>query len=514
MDRNDTARVIQRAAATLPFPKKLFCLFKQMTSLARLTGILWLSLSFTAPCGAQILMRGAQSDVAQGADVARAVEREIGLYKLPAAEKWVQDVGARLAAAANDARWQFNFHIADQAEPNAFAIPGGGVYVSRGLLALITTEDELAGVLGHEIAHVTQRHSARQQRRGIIPGLLAVPGNIVGSVVNENLGALINAPVNGITSIGLSRYGRGQETESDRVGARTAAGSGYDPAALATILDRLERDVAMQTGQQKTASLFASHPMTSTRLADIRANAPKLPRATAKPITDDTASVYALLAGMWAGPNPEVGIFRGDRFMHPQLGFSIEFPQGWQHSNSPASASSTQPTEEAALLIGIDDTNSAPDVVGQAFVKKMRAEAKAEPESIRTTPHEGVPVYAATYLDRSGRQPFYMHFVWARLNGTTYHLMGIGLEKHQAALRKSARSLRLLTDAERKSVTGKRIRVATATSGEALEQFCTRTRNAWPPAYTALVNGLDPKQPLVDGQLLKITVEEPAWVGR
>jgi len=155
-----------------------------------------------------------------------------------------------------------------------------------------------------------------------------------------------------------------------------------------------------------------------------------------------------------------------------------------------------------------------PDVAGQAFVEKMRAKAKAEPESIRTTPHEGIPVFVATYLDKSGREPFYMHFVWASLNGTTYHLVGMGLEKHQATLRKSVLSLRLLTDAERKSIVGKRIRVATAMSGETLEQFCTRTRNAWAPAYTALVNGVDPKQPLVAGQLLKITVEESAWVGR
>ena len=176
------------------------------------------------------------SDIEQGAEVAKLVEQQIGLYPMPQTEAYLREVGGRLVAVVNDPRWKFSFQIVDQQEPNAFAIPGGGIYVSRGLLALINREDELAGVLAHEIAHVTQRHSARQQRKGILPGLLSVPGNVVGNVVGENLGALINAPIDTVGGAWLSRYSRGQESESDRIGIRTAAQAGYDPAALADIL--------------------------------------------------------------------------------------------------------------------------------------------------------------------------------------------------------------------------------------------------------------------------------------
>src|SRR5205807_1569521 len=144
---------------------------------------------------AQLLGSSAQSDIKQGAEVEKLVEKQIGLCSAPATEAYLREVGKRLATTVKDSRWDFRFQIADQKEPNAFAIPGGGIYVSRGLLILVNKEDELAGVLAHEIAHVTQRHSANQQRRGFLPGLLTLPGKLVGSVVSDDLGNLINAPI-------------------------------------------------------------------------------------------------------------------------------------------------------------------------------------------------------------------------------------------------------------------------------------------------------------------------------
>lgn len=151
-------------------------------------------------------------------------------------------------AMVNDPRWPFRFQIVNQSEPNAFAIPGGGIYVSRGLLALVEREDELAGVLAHEIAHVTQRHSAKQQRKGILPGLLSLPGNVVGNVVGEDLGALINAPIDTVGGAWLSHYSRSQER--------------------------------------------------------------------------------------W-GENPDEGVFRKNQFLQPTIGFTLTFPEGWKHQNTP-----------------------------------------------------------------------------------------------------------------------------------------------------------------------------------
>src|SRR5262249_27889625 len=139
------------------------------------------ALLVATPLRGQLFTQSVRTDLEQGAEVAKQVQEQIGIYTAPKTTEFLQQVGQRLAAETKDTRWKFSFQIVDQREPNAFAIPGGGIYVSRGLLALTTREDELVGVLAHEIAHVTERHSARQQRKGFLPSLLSIPGNVVGN---------------------------------------------------------------------------------------------------------------------------------------------------------------------------------------------------------------------------------------------------------------------------------------------------------------------------------------------
>lgn len=465
----------------------------------------------TVPAAGQGFLLGSspRQDVEQGAEVARQVEREYGLYHPPATEAYLQAVGERLVTVVDDPRWQFRFQIVDQAEPNAFAIPGGGIYVSRGLLALVTREDELAGVLAHEIAHVTQRHSARQQRKGFLPGLLSLPGNVVGNVVGENLGALINAPIDTVGGAWLSRYSRGQESESDRLGIRTAAAAGYDPAALADILHRLELDQTTQTGEEKHFSIFDSHPMTDTRLKDIRGRAAGLKPATRPAVAPDADSLRARLDGLWWGENPEAGVFRQDRFLQPTLGFTLTFPKGWKHRNTPAYVISAHPNREAMLLFGVAGPAGDPQAIAARFIGQMRSRARVEPTSTRSAAVGDFPAWVVTYLDRSGRVPTYLHFAWVTMGGHTFQMIGLAPEAHRETLKNAALSLRPLTEVERRAVTGKRLRFVAARKDERLEELGARAGNVWPPAYTAVVNGWDLGQPLEAGRLVKIAREEP-----
>jgi predicted Zn-dependent protease len=452
----------------------------------------------------------ASRDVEQGQEVAKMVEQQIGLCASPRTEDYLKKVGGRLVKVVNDQRWNFSFQIVDQAEPNAFAIPGGGIYISRGLLTLVNREDELAGVLGHEMAHVTERHSARQQRKGFLPGLLSVPGKIVGGIVSEDLGSLINAPVNTLGGAWLSRYSRGQETDSDRIGTRTSAEAGYEPQALADILQRLDRDVAMQSGQERRFSIFDSHPMTDTRLKDIRRRAADLKPAVKAPIAADSAALFAELDGLWWGNNPEAGAFDKDQFLQPTIGFTITFPAGWKHRNTPQYVISSHPEQEAMLLLGIAGSGLDPEAAGQKFIQKMRNKARLEPVSARATSIGKFPAFVVTYLDRSGRSATYLHFGWVAMGETTYELIGLGPEKHRETLREAALTLRPLTEEERKAVTGKRLRVVSAREGERLEELGARTGNLWSPAYTALANGLETDAALKKGRLVKIARKEPA----
>jgi predicted Zn-dependent protease len=480
----------------------------RLDSLVRLAVLsVWLTAS---PVQGQLLGSSPQRDLEQGAEVAKQVEQQIGLYSLPKADAYLGELGARLVATVNDPRWKFTFHIVDQPEPNAFAIPGGGIYVSRGLLALVNREDELAGVLAHELAHVTQRHSAREQRKGILPGLLSLPGHVVGGVVSEDLGAVINAPIDTVGGAYLSHYSRGQESEADRIGIRTAAQAGYAPLALADILNRLEQDVASQTGQEHRFSIFDSHPMTATRMKDIRSRATELTPATKPLIAPDAASLFAKFDGLWWGENPEAGVFQHNQFLQPSIGFTITFPAGWKNQNTPQYVISAHPKQEAILLLGMAGAASDPEAAGQKLIERMRTKGRIEPISTRKDSLGDCPSFVVTYLDRSGRAPAYLHFAWIAMGGKTYQLIGLAPEKHREALKNAALSLRPLTDIERSTVTGKRLRIAVARQGERLENLSARTGNVWPPAYTALVNGLEAEADLKDGQLVKIARLEPS----
>jgi len=463
---------------------------------------------FAASAPGQLFGPSPDSDIQQGAEVAKLVEQQIGLYAMPKTEAYLREVGGRLVAVVNDPRWKFSFQIVNQSEPNAFAIPGGGIYVSRGLLALLEREDELAGVLAHEIAHVTQRHSAKQQRKGFLPGLLSLPGNVVGNVVGEDLGAIINAPIDTVGGAWLSRYSRSQERESDRIGTRTAAQAGYDPSALADMLRRLEQDVASQTGEERRFSIFDSHPMTDTRLKDIQTQSAALTPATQPRVAPDPAALFAKLEGICWGENPDEGVFRKNQFLQPSIGFTLMFPEGWKHQNTPQYVISAHPKQEAILLLGIAGAASDPEATGQKLIEKMRTKARVEPVSARKTSVGEFPAFVVTYLDRSGRAPAYLHFAWVAMGGKTYQLIGLAPEKHQAALRNAALSLRPLTDVERGAVTGKRLRSVAARSGERLENLGARSGNVWSPAYTALVNGLNVEADLKAGQPVKIAREE------
>jgi predicted Zn-dependent protease len=161
------------------------------------------------------------------------------------------------------------------------------------------------------------------------------------------------------------------------------------------------------------------------------------------------------------------------------------------------------------LLLGIAGPASDPEAMGEKFVAQMRSKAGIEPISARKTSFGEFPAFVVTYLDRSGRTPAYLQFAWASMAGQTFQLVGLAPEAQRETLKNAALSLRPLTEAERGTVTGKRLRMISAHQSERLEDLAARAGNAWSPGYTALVNGLDSEGALREGQVVKIVRLEP-----
>jgi predicted Zn-dependent protease len=442
-----------------------------------------------------------------GAETAKAVEQDIGLIDDKALNEYLGRVGQKVAAALPQRQFSYRFAVVDQIEPNAFAAPGGYVFVSRGLLALAQSEDELAGVIAHEVQHVERRHSVKQARKELGLGLLALPGQLVGSIVSDDVAALAGKPFEAIAA----GYSRDEEREADTLGQPLAAAAGYDPRALAAILDRMERFIGTLTHEKRAPSFFDSHPTTPERVGTLVKRAATITPASPAPVAANQAAFLRHIDGLLLGENPAGGVVRGESFLHPDLGFHLVFPKGWTVENSHVSVTSISPDKKGVAVFGVAGAGEAADLpkLAQAFAAKLSRQFGAKPDEIKGTTAGGLPAHAVVFTDSSAGQPMHLYSLWLLLRGTVYQMIGIGPESHRPLVTATANSLRPLTAAERDSITQLRLRVVSAQPGEELPQLSKRAGNVLPVPVLAAMNGLAEGARFKGGELVKVGVHRP-----
>jgi predicted Zn-dependent protease len=400
--------------------------------------------------------------------------------------------------------------VLDQAEPNAFAAPGGPVYVSRGLLALAQSEDELASVLGHEITHVERRHTVRQMSRRWVPGtLLALPGRIVG-LFAADVGSLLASPFEQLGALTMAKYGRSQEAESDEHGQQLAAAAGYDPAALGPILARMERFVAAVTAGPRKPSFFDSHPPTPDRVQGIAERATLLTAAPRAPGSLDAEAFMQRLDGMVFGANPAQGEFRGRLFVHPDLDVAIALPLGWKTINTARLAGAAEPDGRAMVFYGVAARGDAADAAKLAQKRREQLEREAGLVPARDEAQQlgDRTAHLLVYTDGSGSEAVHAFFVWIHFAGMVHQLAGLAPESFRSDLRACVDSLRTLTSEERESFEVRRLRLVAAQGGESIAVLGKRAGNKLDAATTAILNGVDVDATLPAGRLIKIVRAE------
>ena len=449
-----------------------------------------------------------------GARAAQQVAEQVGIYPGEFVTTYVDSIGRRLVASLGETPYYFKFRVIDQAEPNAFATPGGYIFVSRGLLALVNSEDELAGVLAHEISHVTLRHHARQAQRSVLPSVLSLPGRAIGAVVGEDVGNIINAPISVAGQAYLSSYSREQESEADDAGARLVARAGYDPAALSQILANLEETVMLLTAnsqgsRKRQQGFFDSHPTTPTRVADIGRLAASLEWQPTRQIAPDRAAVYKRLDGLtWGQNNPMQGIFRDQQFMQPDMNLSLTFPSGWNTLNTPRYVGAVTPDESALILFGGPDRPGSARELATTFIAEISEAAEIEPWEPIETQIGAWPAWAVKFDDDAGSEPVSIYYVWINAGGNVLQVVAIGPQKHFEAMRETGASLRQLTQEELDSIVAERVRIITALPDESLTQLSARSNNHISIELTAAINGRASDTPLPANASVKIVRTE------
>ena len=316
-----------------------------------------------------------EDEIAQGKEAAAQVEQLMGFSGSAELQAYVSRIGQRLVEHSARSHLDYEFHVVDMKEPNAFALPGGYIYISRGLLSLMNTDDELASVLGHEVAHVAARHSVQRQarsRKWIPLQVLAGIGGVAASTVSPELGSVVAGAGQLPAALAIASYSRKQESEADRLGQQYIAAEGWDPEALADSMDALTREQELQDdGDPDRMSFFDSHPTTPSRARDGRAYAKTLTVATPNRIAVDRAAFVQRLDGITIGDSAKVGVFIGNLFVHPELGFALRFPNGWTHENAATVVLSYPKDESAVLALEVAGEGNDPAAAADRFEREI-----------------------------------------------------------------------------------------------------------------------------------------------
>lgn len=320
--------------------------------------------SFCAGCAVnpatgnqQVMLMSADEERKIGASEHPKILQEFGgAYNDPKVSGYIAAIGGQLAAASELPDLQFTFTVLNSPIVNAMALPGGYVYITRGLLALAQNEAEIAGVLGHEIGHVVARHTAARVSRAQVTqfGLigLAILGGVAG--LPSGTGQLAGQ----LASIHLQGYSREQEFEADMLGVRYLVRAGYDPDAMASFLGQLRAHSSLQakiSGKSPNSvdsfDIMATHPRTLDRIQRATASAKVAPGHARKL---HRKAYLGAINGMMFGHDPDAGVIRGQEFAHRELRFRFEVPEGFRLINQPTAVLARNPNLRSTIIFDLD----------------------------------------------------------------------------------------------------------------------------------------------------------------
>ena len=359
----------------------------------------------------QLALVSEAQEIEMGRQAAQDVARTLGLVENEELQAVVQRVGRRLAVDSERPSLPWEFHVVDDPTPNAFALPGGFIYVTRGMMSLMMSEAQLASVLGHEIGHVTARHSVTQ----ISQQQLAQLGLGLGSVFSPTVYQLSSALGSGLQLLFL-KHGRDDERQADELGFRYIRQHGYDVREFGKVFESLER-TSGESGTSPVPAWLSTHPAPAERVEAAAARA-------AGVAVDPNAVVgrepyLKTIEQMVYGENPRQGFFRGDAFYHPDLRFQVRFPDGWQRQNTPQAVVAVAPQGAAVFQLTLAGQGTAADALQQFARQQGLQVGNAQRTSIN-----GLNAATAEFAAQTeggvvqGRIAFVDH------GGRTYQLVG------------------------------------------------------------------------------------------
>lgn len=430
----------------------------------------------------QLSLIGSDEEIALGKQEARKVAQTIGLYDGDGIEAYVREVALPMAQASERPHLPWQFHVLDDASVNAFALPGGPIYVTRGLLANVNTTAELATVLGHEIGHVTARHSVNQLSKAALANL----GLGLGAMFSDTV-----AKYGSLLGVGLQlmflKYSRDAEREADELGFRYALAQHWDVREMASLFETLAR-ASDAGGGGSLPDWLSTHPNPEDRLQAVqrRLKDKKLDPARLK---EGRSRYFQAVDGLVYGQNPREGFFRKETYFHPRRELQIVFPAGWKTQSTAMVAMAGSPDQDAALVLtkAKEDTSDAAlaAFLAQEGVRGARLSSSPVPVSDAASAE-----FSAASSEGAGVSGIVSFFGW---RGEVLQLLGYGLQSRvqtfAPAIRETMASVDKLTDRSILGVTPARLKVVHLDAPANAEQLAKRSDSGVGASELARING-------------------------
>ena len=430
----------------------------------------------------------------------RLIDAFGGVYSRPATQAYLDGVLMKIAPPSDSAGTQYRLTVLNSPIVNAFSLPSGDIFVTRGLLALADDTSEIAAVMAHEIGHITARHAAQRAEFEKTTALF--------SHVNSQLLAQREAQdeVEARSKLAIARFSREQEFAADQIGIKTIAHAGYDAYGAAQFLTALGEWSAFRAsvsgaGSANRPDMMSTHPSTPERVAQATEEA----RQFGAPGTGETGrnAYLAAIDGLAFGDDPSQGVVRDNAFIHPKLGFAFQAPDGFTLDNQSAALIGVGETGSEALRldsIAIPESTSVTSAIGSDWIDGVKT-TSIEPKKI-----DGLE--AATAVAQGDQWSFRLGAV--RLNGRLYRLIFAAHDLSPAVNSRfmaSLNSFRLINPQDAASASPEKIRIVEAANGDTAETLAARMGflPQWLDQFLIL-NGVERNAALVPGQRYKIVV--------
>jgi len=457
----------------------------------------------------ELMLMSKDQEIAMGAQSDPEIVAFFGLYEDQRLQNFINEKGKQMAAISHRSELPYEFKIVDSPVVNAFAVPGGYVYFTRGIMAHFNNEAEFAGVLGHEIGHITARHSAKQYSNA----MLGQVGLVAGSIISPEFAQMADVASQGLQLLFL-KFGRDAESQSDKLGVQYSTQIGYDAAEMADFFSTLDR-LSAQSGGEEVPTFLSTHPDPADRERKVAKLAAEWKRKTKNTnLKVNRDSYLKMIDGIVYGEDPKQGFVENNVFYHPVLKFQFSIPSMWNVQNTPQQVQLVEKEGRALMILTLAQGNSL-EAAAQTAVQNYQINVL---DSKQTTIN-GLPAIVVVgdqnaqqqqqQQQQSAQQSVRVIMSFIQYGGNIYNLIGASAQanfnNYMQLFQSTIGTFQQLTDQSKINKQPERVRVKnvpqSGTLGQALASLRVDDRRL---EEIAILNGMALEDPVERGMLIKV----------